>query len=140
MSVKLRLTRLGRKKKPFYRIVAIDSRKRRDGAYLDNLGHYNPLNQPPEIVIDETKALDWLKNGAQPSDTVRSLLSKHGIMMKFDLIKKGASPEKIQEELQKHDLMKKAREADNKKSKKEAPAPAHKAEAEPEVKTEEKAE
>ena len=108
MAVRLRLMRLGRKKKPFYRIVAVDSRSRRDGAYLDKLGHYNPLTRPPEIALDEDKALEWLNKGAQPSDTVRSLLSKRGVMLKYDLIRKGASEEKISEELKKLEIIRKA--------------------------------
>jgi small subunit ribosomal protein S16 len=109
MAVRIRLTRLGRKKRPFFRIVATDSRNRRDGAYLDKLGHYNPLTKPAEVVVDEDKAIAWLMKGATPSDTVRSLFSQNGIMMKFDLIKKGASPEKIDEEMKKRELLLKAR-------------------------------
>jgi small subunit ribosomal protein S16 len=136
MSVKLRLTRIGRKKKPFYRIIAIDSRKRRDGAYLDRLGHYNPLSNPPEVVIDEAKAMDWLLKGAQPTDTVRSLLSKQGIMLKFDLTKKGVDAEKIAEEVQKHALLKKSREPKKKTAPPVAPptvAPVVQPETAPEV-------
>ena len=73
MAVKLRLMRLGRKGQPFYRIVAVDSRKRRDGAYIEKIGHYNPLRRPAEVVVDDDKALKWLNRGAQPSDTVRDL-------------------------------------------------------------------
>ena len=125
MAVRLRMTRMGRKKKPFYRIVAIDSRKRRDGAYLEKIGHYNPLTKPPEIVIDEEKALAWLQKGAQPSDTVRSFLSHKGILLKYDQMKKGASEEKIAEELEKLKLVRdeiaKKKEAAEKAAKKEAP-------------------
>jgi small subunit ribosomal protein S16 len=117
---------MGRKKKPFYRIVAIDSRKRRDGAYLEKIGHYNPLTKPPEIVIDEEKALAWLLKGAQPSDTVRSFLSHKGLMLKYDQMKKGASEEKIAEELEKLRLVReeeaKKKEAAEKAAKKETPA------------------
>ena len=83
MAVKLRLTRMGAKKKPFYRIVASDSRRPRDGKYLELIGTYNPNVNPAEIKIDEEKALKWLNVGAVPSDTVRSFLSKQGIMKKF---------------------------------------------------------
>jgi small subunit ribosomal protein S16 len=117
MSVKLRLTRIGRKKKPFYRIIAIDSRKRRDGAFLDKLGHYNPLSQPPDIAIDEAKAMDWLLKGALPTDTVRSLFSQQGIMLKFDLTKKGTNPETIAEEMQKFELLKKDKSAKKQEAK-----------------------
>jgi len=81
--VKLRLTRMGSINKPFYRVIAIDSRCRRDGQYLDNLGYYDTKHDPSIIHIDEEKALKWLKVGAQPSETVRSLFSKVGIMKKW---------------------------------------------------------
>lgn len=78
--VKLRLTRMGSKKAPFYRIVAIDSRKSRDGEYLDNIGTYNPIAQPAEVKIDAAKATKWLEAGAQPTDTVRALLKAQNII------------------------------------------------------------
>ncbi|MBQ1342348.1 MAG: 30S ribosomal protein S16 [Erysipelotrichaceae bacterium] len=81
--VKLRLKRMGAKKQPSYRIVAADSRAPRDGRFIEIIGFYNPRSNPVEIKIDEEKALKWLNNGAQPSDTVRSILSKEGIMKKF---------------------------------------------------------
>ncbi len=81
--VKLRLTRMGAKKQPSYRIVAADSRAPRDGRFIDIVGFYNPRSNPAEIKVDEEKVMYWLNNGAQPSDTVRSLLSKQGIMKKF---------------------------------------------------------
>lgn len=80
MSVKLRLTRMGAKKSPFYRIIAIDERKSRDGQYLDNIGNYDPTKQPAVVNIDSQKALEWLAKGAQPTDTVRSLLKKQNII------------------------------------------------------------
>ncbi len=83
MAVKIRLTRMGAKKKPTYRIVASDSRRPRDGKYLELIGTYNPVKTPAEVKIDEEKALKWLQTGAIPSDTVRSLFSKAGIMTKF---------------------------------------------------------
>lgn len=83
MAVKLRLKRMGAKKKPFYRVVAADSRTKRDGEVIDEIGYYNPITQPATVKIDEEKALSWLGNGAQPTDTVRDLLSKQGIMKKF---------------------------------------------------------
>ena len=83
MAVKLRLKRMGAKKRPFYRIVAADSRAPRDGRFIEILGFYNPRTNPAEVIIDEEKVLKWLNNGAQPSDTVRSILSKEGIMKKF---------------------------------------------------------
>jgi small subunit ribosomal protein S16 len=79
MALKLRLTRMGSKKRPFYRIVAINSETRRDGRALEFLGHYNPMVEPEEIKIDAEKVKMWLERGAQPSNTVRSLLKKAGI-------------------------------------------------------------
>ena len=82
MAVKMRLTRMGDKKSPFYRIVVVDSRKARDGEYIEKVGHYNPTSQPEEIVIDEAKAKDWLSKGVQPTDTVETLLIRPGILEK----------------------------------------------------------
>ena len=89
MAVKLRLKRMGSKKKPVYRIVAIDSHTKRDGEYIELIGTYNPLTEPKSIKVDEEVALKWLKNGAIPSDTVRNLLSEVGIMKKWHESKKG---------------------------------------------------
>lgn len=110
MSVKLRLKRMGKKKYPFYRIVTIDSRTSRDGKYIDKIGHYNPMTNPAEIVINEERALYWLKQGAIPSETVRSLLSRKGILLKYDLIKKGADKEKCEEEMKRWELLQLERE------------------------------
>ena len=82
MSVKMRLTRMGDKKSPFYRIIVCDSRKARDGEYIEKVGHYNPVSTPAEIVIDAEKAKAWLAQGVQPTDTVRSLLVSQGIIEK----------------------------------------------------------
>ncbi len=89
MAVRIRLQRHGRKKRPFYRLVAADARAQRDGAFLDRLGYYNPLTDPADIFIDEGKALKWLRRGAQPTDTAKRLLSKRGILMKFEYEKLG---------------------------------------------------
>ena len=78
--VRIRLRRMGRRNKPFYRIVVTDRRSPRDGESIDIIGHYNPLTDPATVSIDEEKALKWLRCGAQPTDTVRSLLGKLGIM------------------------------------------------------------
>ncbi|MDI9485781.1 MAG: 30S ribosomal protein S16 [Bacillota bacterium] len=83
MAVKIRLKRMGAKKRPFYRLVVADSRAARDGAFIDTLGIYNPIAEPAELKIDEEKALDWLQKGAQPSDTAKALLKKTGVMEKF---------------------------------------------------------
>lgn len=82
MAVKLRLTRMGAKKHPTYRIVATDSRRKRDGEYLELVGTYAPVGEK-KVRIDEEKALNWLNNGAIPTDTVRNLLSEAGIIKKF---------------------------------------------------------
>ena len=79
MAMKLRLTRMGSKKRPFYRIVAMDSATRRDGRALEFLGHYNPMVDPAEIKVDSEKVRSWLERGAKPSDTVRALLQKAGV-------------------------------------------------------------
>jgi len=76
MALKIRLTRMGSKKRPFYRIVAIDSQTRRDGRALDFVGHYNPMVDPVEITINKDKVKKWIDRGAKPSDTVRALLRK----------------------------------------------------------------
>ena len=83
MAVKLRLKRMGKKGKPFYRIVAADSRYPRDGRIIESIGTYNPTTNPAEVVLNAEAAEKWLKNGAQPSDTVRNILSKHGVMKKL---------------------------------------------------------
>lgn len=83
MAVKIRLKRMGSKRNPFYRMVVADSRSPRDGRFIESVGTYNPLIEPAEVKIDEELVLKWLANGAQPSDTVRNLLSKKGIMKKF---------------------------------------------------------
>ena len=80
--VKLRLTRMGSTKAPFYRIVAMDSRKARDGKYIDQIGYYNPVSEPKQIVIDADKAKEWLAKGAQPTDMVMGLLVSQGIVEK----------------------------------------------------------
>ena len=82
MAVKMRLTRMGDKKSPFYRIVIVDSRKARDGAYIDKVGFYNPIKVPAEVVIDSDKAKDWLSKGVQPTETVKNLLVNNGIIEK----------------------------------------------------------
>ncbi len=87
MAVKLRLKRMGSKQSPFYRIVAADSRSPRDGRFIETIGYYNPTKQPAIVNIEKDLALKWLSNGAQPSDTVRDLLSKEGILRAFHDLK-----------------------------------------------------
>ena len=89
MAVKLRLKRMGSKKSPFYRIVAADSRSPRDGRIIETVGTYNPTKNPAVVSVDAEAALKWLNNGAQPSDTVRNILSKEGIMKQFHESKQG---------------------------------------------------
>lgn len=94
MAVKIRLKRMGAKKRPFYRVVIADSRSPRDGRFIEIVGTYNPVTQPSEIKLDEEKILSWLGNGAQPSDTVRNLLSNAGILAKYNESKSGKKPAK----------------------------------------------
>ncbi|MCK8816560.1 30S ribosomal protein S16 [Natroniella sulfidigena] len=84
MAVKIRLKRTGANRNPSYRLVVADSRKPRDGRFIEELGFYNPTTEPETVKIDEDKALEWLQNGAQPSSTVRNIFSREGIMKKFD--------------------------------------------------------
>ena len=80
MAVKMRLRRIGAKKAPFYRVIVADSRSPRDGRFIEEVGYYNPLTEPAEIKIDAEKAKKWIANGAQPTETVKSLLKKSGIV------------------------------------------------------------
>ncbi|HDL18641.1 MAG TPA: 30S ribosomal protein S16 [Bacteroidetes bacterium] len=105
MAVRLRLTRMGRKKKPYYRIIAVDSRAPRDGRYLENLGYYNPLPDPFELKINEERVLYWLGVGAIPSDTVNSLFRKEGILFKWDLVKRGLSGEELDKEMKRWEVI-----------------------------------
>ena len=80
MAVKIRLRRMGAKKAPFYRVIVADERSPRDGKFIDEIGYYNPLTNPAEVKIDAEKAQKWIENGAQPTETVKSLLKKSGIV------------------------------------------------------------
>ena len=80
MAVKMRLRRMGAKKAPFYRVIIADSRSPRDGRFIEEIGYYNPMTNPAEIKIDAEKAKKWIDNGAQPTETVKSLLKKSGIV------------------------------------------------------------
>ena len=88
--VKIKLKRIGATKQPSYRIVIADSKSSRDGKFINIIGHYNPRTTPEDLVIDEAKALDWLKQGAQPTATAARLLSKAGILDKFNMSKEKA--------------------------------------------------
>lgn len=83
MAAKIRLRRMGAKKNPFYRLVVADSNSPRDGRFIEEIGYYDPTKRPEVLNIDEEKALKWLANGAQPSDTAKSLLRQAGVLNKF---------------------------------------------------------
>ncbi len=88
MAVKIRLKRMGAKKTPFYRIVVADARSPRDGRFIESIGYYDSTKQPASVKIDGDKAVEWLGKGAQPTETVRSLLSKEGILARWDALKR----------------------------------------------------
>ena len=92
---------MGKKKQPFYRIVAIDSRAARDGEYLENLGTYNPRSEPAAVLLKPERALFWLGRGAQPSDTVRNILSRQGVLLQWHMQKRGYDEARMQAETQK---------------------------------------
>ena len=94
MAVKIRLRRMGAKKAPYYRIIVADSRSPRDGRFIENLGTYNPLTNPAEIKVKEEETLNWLSKGAQPTDTVKNILSKVGIMEKYHNMKQTKKKDK----------------------------------------------
>lgn len=96
MPVAIRLKRFGRKKRPFYRVVVADTRDPRQGMSIDNIGYYNPLTEPTEVQINEEKAIKWLNEGAQPTKTVKDLLSKVGILQKFHSQKQSGSMEETE--------------------------------------------
>ncbi|MBT8303698.1 MAG: 30S ribosomal protein S16 [Bacteroidia bacterium] len=139
MSVKIRLQRHGKKGKPYYWIVAADARAKRDGKYLEKLGHYNPNVNPADINIDVDGAVKWLNNGAQPTDTARAILSYKGVMLKKHLaggIAKGALTEEQAEKKFEAWMKEKQAKIDAKKeglTKAEAEAKAKALEAEREV-------
>ncbi len=85
--VKIRLRRMGAKKRPFYRVVVADSRSPRDGRFIEEIGYYDPTKEPAVIKIDEDKAIRWIQNGAQPTDTARSLLRKTGVLNRVHQLK-----------------------------------------------------
>ncbi|MBN1894350.1 30S ribosomal protein S16 [bacterium] len=131
MSVTIRLTRLGRKKNPFYRIVVADSRSPRDGRNIETIGTYDPLKSPGAVQLEKERVQYWLDCGAQPSDTVRSLLKVKGILHERSLKRRKLDDSRVQEEMKKWELMQaeRARTADEKASAKAAAKKAKKAEA-----------
>jgi len=84
---------MGNTNRPFYRVIAIDGRKRRDGRAIEELGWYDPIKKPAQVHLKEEPLLEWLNRGAQPSETVRQLLREHGVLLKWKLLKSGVSPE-----------------------------------------------
>lgn len=122
MAVKLRLRRMGKKRQPYYKLVAADSRSPRDGKFLEAVGIYNPMTQPHQLDISEEAAIKWLQNGAQPTDTVKSLLSQKGIMLKYDLLKRGLTAEAVEAEVANWQKLKEAAAANKtvKKAKKKS--------------------
>ena len=108
MAVKIRLTRMGDKKSPFYRIVVADSRKARDGQYIDLIGTFNPLTTPEEIKVDMEKANKWLNNGAQPTDTAKAILIKANVKMP---VKKAKKEKEVKKEEEKTEPVKTAKKA-----------------------------
>ena len=110
MAVRLRLRRMGRKKRPFYRIVAADQRAPRDGRFIEVVGQYDPLQKPQKVELKEDRIFYWLANGAQPSTTVRSLLRNQGIWFRLDLKARGLTDEQIEGEMQRWQETKAARE------------------------------
>ncbi len=104
MAVKIRLKRMGKKKQPFYRIVVADSRAPRDGRSIEKIGHYNPITDPAELVIDEERLFHWMDEGAKPSDTVFSLLRGRGLTLKYELLRRNADEATISKEMHKWEL------------------------------------
>ncbi len=95
MSTSIRLTRMGRKKRPFYRLVVTDSRNRRDGAYLANLGYYNPFVEPLEVRLHEDEIIAWLRKGARVSSTARALMRREGILYRWELERQGLPADEV---------------------------------------------
>lgn len=125
MAVKLRLSRMGKKRQPVYKVVAADARSPRDGRIIEAIGLYNPKTEPATVDIKEERALYWLGVGAQPTTTVKNLLSKKGILLKRELLNKGLSDDKINTEVENWSKALEAKNAaktkSDKKVKKEEP-------------------
>lgn len=119
MAVKLRLKRMGKKKQPVYKVVAADSRSPRDGKFIEAIGLYNPKSDPATVEIKEDRALYWLKVGAQPTDTVKNLLTHQGIMLKRELANKGVSEDQMAIKLDEWKKLKEANLAASLKKKSE---------------------
>ena len=133
--VKIRLRRKGRKGYPVYDVVAVDSRRKRDGAYIERLGYYDPNTSPNTVKLDDNRAIYWLNEGAQPTLTVKNIFSYEGVLLKRALLFKGLDEDQINEQVTKHkenalarhDRLKKARKARNAKPVVEETAPVEEA-------------
>ena len=108
MATKIRLKRIGRKNRPFYRMVLMDSRKKRDGAAIEELGWYNPISDGKDCELKSDRIIHWLKEGAQPTNAAKKLIKSEGIAFEWHLIKSGADEKEIQKQLKKRDLDKAA--------------------------------
>jgi small subunit ribosomal protein S16 len=138
LAVKIRLKKMGSKKRPFYRLVAADSRSPRDGRFLETLGHYNPMVEPAEIKIDEDKVYKWLGNGAKPTVNAANLLRAEGILERWELVKTGLSIAEVHAKIEERRAKQpKAQPKDKKKLSKKAIAAAKAAEEEAAKKAEE---
>lgn len=136
MAVKLRLRRMGKKKQPIYKVVAADSRSPRDGKFIEAIGLYNPKTDPATVNIKEDRALYWLNVGAQPTDTVKNILTHHGILLKKDLMSEGKSEEEINAKLEEWKKLNEANlaaKASKKAEKKSAKKAEQKSESAPEA-------
>jgi len=118
LPVKLRLRRMGKKKQPVYKVVAADSRSPRDGKFLEDVGLYNPLTKPHTVDLKEDRVYYWLDKGAQPTDTVKSLLKQKGITLKRELKRKGLNEEQINSEMENWQKMREAKTASKSSKKK----------------------
>lgn len=118
MPVKLRLRRMGKKKQPVYKVVAADSRSPRDGKFLEDVGLYNPLTKPHTVDLKEDRVYYWLDKGAQPTDTVKSLLKQKGITLKRELKRKGFNEEQINSEMENWQKIREAKAASKSSKKK----------------------
>jgi small subunit ribosomal protein S16 len=110
LAVRLRLRRVGRKKLPIYKVVAADARSPRDGRFIESVGQYEPLRTSNIVQFKEDRVIYWLKNGAQPTETVKNLLQKEGIWLKWSLLRRGKDETAISKELEKFTLQKAERD------------------------------
>jgi small subunit ribosomal protein S16 len=124
LAVRIRLKRMGRKKRPFYRVVIADSRSPRDGRIIESVGTYDPLPTEKIFIIKEDRLFHWLDQGAQPSDTVKSLMRSQALTLKYELKQRGADEATVSKELQKWEMAHAERQKKKSAAKAKAPAPA----------------